>query len=62
MKYSAPVSAVPLERWLAVDVALRVGCRGMPGGSSLGQFIDKHYPGRNKNPRHATTDKLRRMP
>lgn len=62
MKNSGPVPAAPHERWSAVDVALRVGCRGMPGGSSLGQFIDKHYPGRNKNPRHATTDKLRRMP
>lgn len=60
MRYSGSILAAPQESWSAVDVALRVGCRGMPGGGSLGQFMDKHYPGRGKNPRYATTAKLRR--
>lgn len=59
-KNSGQVSAAPLERWLAIDAALRVGLRGLHGGSSLGQFMDKHYPGRKRNPKRATTDKRRR--
>ena len=59
-KNSGQVSAAPLERWLAIDAALRVGLRGLPGGSSLGQFMDKHYPGRKRNPKRATTVKRQR--
>ena len=30
------------ERWKSVDRALRVGVRGLPGGSSLSQLLKKH--------------------
>lgn len=60
MMNSSPVSAAPLERRSAIDAPLRSGHRGMPGGSSLGQFMNKHYPGRKRNPKRATTDMRRR--
>jgi hypothetical protein len=38
---SGPVAGVPGENWAAVDNALRKGCRGLPGGSSLLQLLVK---------------------
>jgi hypothetical protein len=35
------------ERWASVDNALRLGLRGLPGGSSLARLIQKHRKGRN---------------
>lgn len=35
------------ETWLAVDTALRVGQRGLPGGSSLPQVLADHRGVRN---------------
>jgi hypothetical protein len=36
-----------LEKWSAVDEALRQGLRGLPGGSSLAQFLAEHRGARN---------------
>jgi hypothetical protein len=36
---SGPVETAPGENWLALDTALRVGCRGLPGGSSLAKLL-----------------------
>jgi len=38
-KSSGPVVGAPGETWLAVNASLRVGRRGLPGGSSLGRFL-----------------------
>src|SRR4051794_16509646 len=34
------VLANPNEKWLNVDMALRVGLRGLPGGDSLARLLD----------------------
>jgi hypothetical protein len=40
---SGPVCAAPfLVTWAAIDVALRKGSRGMPGGSSLSCVLAEH--------------------
>jgi hypothetical protein len=36
---SGPILDVPGNTWLAVDMALRHGHRGLPGGSSLGRLL-----------------------
>ena len=36
---SGPVVAAPGEKWSAVNIALRIGLRGLPGGSSLAQLL-----------------------
>lgn len=36
------------ENWRNVSHALRVGARGLPGGSSLAQLLNKHRSVRNK--------------
>lgn len=41
---SGPIEDAPGETWLAVEGALRNGCRGLPGGSSLHRLIKKHRP------------------
>lgn len=33
---------MPNQTWAAVDAALAVGCRGLPGGSSLAQLLEEH--------------------
>jgi hypothetical protein len=39
---SGPVADAPGESWKAVDTALRVGCRGLPGGDSLPRLLARH--------------------
>ena len=39
---SGPIADAPGETWLAVDMALRQGIRGLKGDSSLFQFLRKH--------------------
>ena len=39
---SGPVAEAPGERWTAIDTALRLGCRGLPGGDSLTRLLDRH--------------------
>ena len=36
---SVPITSAPGETWLAVDLALRNGLRGLPGGSSLARLL-----------------------
>jgi hypothetical protein len=38
------VSAAPEEAWHAIDRALRLGRRGLAGGSSLARFMAEHLP------------------
>jgi hypothetical protein len=38
---SGPIKDAPGETWLAVDIALRKGQRGLPGGTSLAQLLDR---------------------
>src|SRR5438552_17302975 len=46
--HSGPIPDAPGETWMAVEVALAKGLRGLPGGSSLPQLLDKHRQVRNK--------------
>jgi hypothetical protein len=39
---SKPIEAAPDETWTAVDYALRLGRRGLPGGSSLRRLLTEH--------------------
>ncbi len=39
--HSGAVFAGPGETWVAVDAALRIGLRGLPGGSSLAKLLAK---------------------
>ena len=41
---SGPIEDAPGETWAAVESALRSGCRGFPGGSSLYRLLKKHRP------------------
>ena len=44
---SGPVTGATSEMWPAVDMALRQGHRGLPGGSSLAQLLAAHRGVRN---------------
>jgi hypothetical protein len=44
---SGPVAEAPGETWRAVDQALRVGVRGLPGGSSLARLLEQRRKVRN---------------
>jgi hypothetical protein len=46
--HSGPISTAPGETWGAVETALREGCRGLPGGSSLGKFLARRLGVRTK--------------
>jgi hypothetical protein len=39
---AAPIPEAPGETWSAVNAALRVGVRGLPGGSSLPRLLREH--------------------
>jgi hypothetical protein len=43
-----PIDGVPGETWDAIDAALRQGCRGLPGESSLMQLLAEHRGVLNK--------------
>jgi hypothetical protein len=54
-----PVVDAPGEKWRAIDMALRCGVRGLPGGSSLARLLTKHRGVRNrKKPPHLTIDQI----
>jgi hypothetical protein len=40
---SGPISGTPGENWRKVDNALRLGLRGLPGGSSLARLLEEEY-------------------
>src|SRR5262249_32842998 len=44
---SGPIPEAPGETWVAVDQALRMGARGLPGGSSLAGLLLKRRGVRN---------------
>jgi hypothetical protein len=46
---SGPVKQAPGETWTAVDVALRNGIRGLPGGDSLARLLARHGKKRNRS-------------
>ena len=41
---AGPVPGVPHENWKAIDACLRVGLRGLPGGSSLAKLLAQREP------------------
>jgi hypothetical protein len=45
---SGPIPEAPGETWAAVDAALRAGGRGLRGGSSLSQFLERRLGGRRR--------------
>jgi hypothetical protein len=45
---SGPVPASPANSWQAIDSALRVGLRGLPGGDSLPRLLARRRGYRNK--------------
>jgi hypothetical protein len=45
---SGPVVGAPGETWLALDVALMQGHRGLPGGSSLARLLEEERGVRNR--------------
>ncbi|MDB5307355.1 MAG: hypothetical protein JWO38_1557 [Gemmataceae bacterium] len=45
---SGPIADAPGETWQAVDAALLVGRRGLPGGSSLARLLANHRAVRNR--------------
>jgi len=47
LRRSGPVTGAPGEAWSGIDRALRYGYRGLPGASSLTQFLAKHRKARN---------------
>lgn len=44
---SGPILTAPGESWAAIDLALRRGKRGLPGGSSLAQLLAEQHVKRN---------------
>src|SRR5262249_39409656 len=46
-KYSGPILDAPGETWLAVEMALRYGRRGIAGGSSLALLLAEKRGARN---------------
>jgi hypothetical protein len=50
---SGPIAAEPEETWSGVNAALSVGQRGLPGGSSLAQLLERErgVPNLNFPPR-----------
>lgn len=49
MVNSGPIHKSPGDSWVAVDAALRVGSRGLPGGSSLARLLADQRGVRNRN-------------
>jgi hypothetical protein len=43
-----PIEAAPGENWKAIDTALRLGLRGLPGGSSLPRLLARRRGARNR--------------
>lgn len=54
---SGPIPEAPGEKWKAVDYALRVGRRGLPGGSSLAQLLETRRGVRNIQALRKLTEK-----
>jgi hypothetical protein len=51
---SGPVAGQPGETWYKLDLSLRLGCRGLPGGDSLVRLLrrsGRNVPERRGRPR-----------
>jgi hypothetical protein len=46
---SGPIPGAPGEHWRAIDMSLRRGSRGLPGGSSLTLLLEQHRGHRRRN-------------
>jgi hypothetical protein len=58
---SGPVLGAPGEHWKAIDTALRLGVRGLPGGSSLAVLLAQRRGARNRaKPPRLSLKKIRR--
>lgn len=57
---SGPIAESPTDNWLSVENALRLGLRGLSGGSSLKKFLDEHR--RNREPIREPAGRRRRKP
>jgi hypothetical protein len=55
---SGVVVAAPEETWIAVDLALRRGLRGLKGESSLARLLDEHFGVRNIRQLSRLSEKL----
>lgn len=52
---AGPVRGVPGENWNSIDRALRLGFRGLPGGTSIAQLLEQHRGAANHlEPRRMT--------
>jgi hypothetical protein len=47
-RLSGRVVGAPSGTWVAIDAALKLGFRGLPGGSSLAHLLDEHRRGRGE--------------
>ncbi len=61
IRRAGPIPEAPGEHWSKVDFALKVGTRGLPGGSSLAQFLFRHRGARIRtHPPHLTIAQILR--
>ena len=44
---SGPVGGIQWETWVGIEIALRQGARGLPGGSSLARLLAENFGARN---------------
>jgi hypothetical protein len=51
---SGAIAGAPGETWSKIDAALRTGCRGLPGGSSLARLLRTVDPDRSRGRRPLT--------
>jgi hypothetical protein len=57
----AGAAALPAgESWAALDAALRVGCRGLPGGDTLRELLRRYRPGMRRRVSLRKPDQARR--
>jgi hypothetical protein len=56
---SGAIKGVPGETWSKIDSALRVGCRGLPGGTSLSRFLRSTlFPNQKRDARPLTIEQI----
>src|SRR5262249_14392126 len=57
---SGAIPGTACETWQAINLALWIGRRGLPGGSSLAQFLEEEFGRRNRmNLPHLTREQIR---
>lgn len=58
--HSGPIPEAAGETWTAINTALLYGYRGLPGGSSLAEFLNRHWG--EKPPEDRKPPKARNVP